>query len=367
MGTARNASPPQGGLVQDRQVQPRVPGPQHRPGAGPQPGQGGPRPGLSPAQPRRQPRQPQGGGVQGSGGGGQIHGQPRRHARHRPGGNAPLPAAGQGGGRRQQPAQGDAPVEGQGGQSDETAAQQGQQPRPPGGGGAVRPPARRGQGRAKEPGASRGQQDLQGEMDDLRRRPPRPGLGDEAGEGAQGAGHGGHGPGGADGPPVIEGEAHREGEEGGGGVPQGGGEAQGGQGAEAGPRQGGRPWEPRARGGHQGQAEGGPVPKDHRPGQHRRQQQVDGRPEGQLQGPGGQADLSGPPGLLPQLVQCGVNGVSGCHAALLLSGPGRPAWLDPHYIPIIGKYPSKSGGGPRGICRGRAKLRACILGGNRIE
>lgn len=90
----------------------------------------------------------------------------------------------------------------------------------------------------------------------------------------------------------------------------------------------------------QGHPEGGIPLKDDRPGQHRRQQQMDTRLRPQGEGGGGQLDLTGLFGLLPKFVELSVYAFSGRHACFLLCI--RPQRACPNLMcPIIFQFLEK--------------------------
>ena len=348
LGQEEEGHRPQEYLVQDGDGQPLVPGPEDRSPVGQHIGQGGPQPAFQPKGPRRQAGQAVGHGVQGDPVGRQVQGQPHRHPQHRPGGGPPLPGGGEDHHHRQGTPQGDVLKQGQGGQGHEHRTGQRRQADPPLGGENPLPPAGA-QGEEElpvAPAGGHGEKALGEEIDHILCPPPGLGQVDKAGDAVEQPGHDGHGPGLSQELHVVEGEVHRKGEHGGGDVPQPAGEAHKGQIAEAGPHQGRRPAHPRARRPHQGHPEGGVVPKDGRPRQHRRQQKVNA-PVGEAQQGGGVHAHRLPPGRPPpQSVQLGPYRLLARHMPLLLC-VGRPkcsrSRCGGHYIPLSGKIESERG------------------------
>ena len=268
--------PGQKGFIQEGQVQPPVPGPQHRRAVGQDVDQGGPHPPLALAQPGRQSRQAVGHGAERGCLAGQVDGHSNGRPLGHPGNRPPLPRGGHHHQHRQDPAQGDVFIQPQRRQRRQTGAQQGGGPDEPGllPGLVHRPAGEGGQRPLEGPHRPCRQGDLQGEIDHIRRLPPPLGLDDEAGHPVEQPRHRRHGPGAAQRLPVVKGEGDGEGEDGRRSVPQAAGELQGGHGAKAYPHQRRSAAQAGPRRPHQGQPEGGAVLEDDRPRQHRRQQKV---------------------------------------------------------------------------------------------
>ena len=312
-------------LIQAGQGQPPAPGPQQCGGVGPGKGQGGSGAALSPDSTGGQSPQGIGHGVHWGGVGPQVHGRPQHRPQDRPRGAARLAGGGEYGQSGQAPAHGDVLDQMQGSQRQQHRGRQHQQPRPSGGGREpVLPPGAQGsQGQGIAPAGPHGEGGLQSEGDHPRGRPARLAADDDPSSGVDGSGDEGHGPGLAEGLPVVKGEGHGKGQGGGGGAPQPLGQLQQTDRAQAGPGQGGHPPQAGARRPHKGHPEGGAVPQQHRPGQHGGEQKVDARLGPQCHGGGGQAHLPRLSGPQAQLEQFGADGLFGSHSP---SPPVCPAW-----------------------------------------
>ena len=135
----------------------------------------------------------------------------------------------------------------------------------------------RDQDRPVAPDGRCSQADLQREIDGVNCLPSLLGQIDKTRRPVDSGGEQRHGPGATDRLQIVEGEGHSKGENGGGGVPQPVREAHLAQISEAGSQQSRPSAQSGARRPDQGHPEGGIPLKDDRPGQHRRQQQMDTR------------------------------------------------------------------------------------------
>ena len=250
---------------------------------------------------------------------------PRREVQGHPGGSprqdpAPRPPAGgpHDSHRRQQAAQRKRPQKLHAGQRHQQRAAQHQHPRRllgrqvPQAVQCLRPlEEQHPVGQRRAPGA----EDFRHEVNQVLSVPPVPAPADDAGEGAQQAGNGGHEPGRSIGLCIKKGKGHRIDQNRRGGVPHPVREALQAQVPQAGPGQRAEPADPRPGRRHRRHAEGGVQPKQLRPGQHRTQQkahpglcQAQKRPAGYVHGvPPGEAQQ-----LLPRSFFC-------CHTFPLLA------------------------------------------------